>query len=253
MDTLLNIWHTILGALNGVSDTTWGNAAGTLGAAVGGTAGDVIAKGAQHLDMAGLTALAAALGWASGVRLYLVVFITGLAGTMGWLPLPAGLHILTHPAMLAGSGFMLFVEFFADKIPGVDSLWDMVHSVIRVPAGAALAAGVFGADSATMGAVAGLLGGTLAATSFATKATTRAAVNTSPEPFSNVAVSLIEDGAVMGVMWLSTNHPIAFWGTLAVILVISVWLLIVLFKYLKAVTRRISIWMGTQPVPQLTP
>jgi hypothetical protein len=251
MDTLIELWHSIQAALSGVSDTTWGNAAGTLGAAVGGTAGEVIAKGAQHLDMAGLTALAAALGWASGVRLYLVVFVTGLAGALGWLPLPAGLHLLTHPAMLAGSGFMLFVEFFADKIPGLDSLWDMVHSVIRVPAGAALAAGVFGADSATMGAVAGLLGGTLAATSFATKAATRAAVNTSPEPFSNVAVSLVEDGAVMGVMWLSTNHPIAFWSALGVILVLSVWTLIVLFKYLKAVSRRISIWLGASPEPKL--
>jgi len=196
------------------------------------------------LDMAGLVALAAALGWASGIRLYLVVFITGAAGMLGWFPLPAGLHVLQHPVMLSASGFMLFVEFFADKIPGVDSLWDMVHSVIRVPAGAALAAGVFGADSATMGTVAGLMGGALAATSFATKATTRAAVNTSPEPFSNVAVSLAEEGAVMGMMWLATNYPVTFGITLFVVLVLSIWLVVVLFKYLKAVLNRLKNWFS---------
>ncbi|HMS26070.1 MAG TPA: DUF4126 domain-containing protein [Burkholderiaceae bacterium] len=212
-----------------------------------GNSGDVAGAAAKvvgGLDMAGLAALAAALGWASGIRLYLVVFITGAAGMLGWLPLPAGLHVLQHPVMLSASGFMLFVEFFADKIPGVDSLWDMVHSVIRVPAGAALAAGVFGADSATMGAVAGLMGGALAATSFATKATTRAAVNTSPEPFSNIAVSLAEEGAVMGMMWLATNYPVTFGITLFVVLVLSIWLVIVLFKYLKAVLQRLKKWFG---------
>ena len=223
----MGIWNSLLGLT------------GTVGSAAGG----VLASNTKTMDIAQLMALAAALGWASGIRLYLVVFITGLAGMLGWLPLPSGLSVLQHPAMLAGSGFMLFVEFFADKIPGVDSLWDMVHSVIRVPAGAALAAGVFGADSAMMGSVAGLLGGTLAATSFATKASTRAAVNTSPEPFSNIAVSLVEDGAVMGMMWLATNYPVAFGITLAIVLVLSIWLLLVLVKYLKAIWRKISGWL----------
>ncbi len=206
------------------------------GGDVGGTAG----KALGSMDMAGLAALAAALGWASGIRLYLVVFITGMAGYMGLIPLPSGLHVLQHPAMLAGSGAMLFVEFFADKIPGVDTLWDMVHTVIRVPAGAALAAGVFGADSATMGMVAGLLGGTLAATAHATKATTRAAINTSPEPFSNVAMSLVEEGGVMGMMWLATNYPVAFGVVLCVVLVLSVVLIVVLIKFLKVVIRRVA-------------
>src|SRR5512145_1832242 len=93
-----------------------------------------------------LLALAAALGWASGLRLYLVVFATGLAGWLGWIALPPGLQALQHPALLGVSGFMLFVEFFADKIPYVDSIWDLANSVIRVPAGAALAAGALGAD-----------------------------------------------------------------------------------------------------------
>lgn len=211
----------------------------------------VLASGSDHaakavgvLDMPALLALAAALGWASGLRLYAVVFVTGLAGYLGWLPLPAGLHMLQHPAMLVASGFMLFIEFFADKIPGLDTLWDMVHSVIRIPAGAALAAAALGADSSTMGLVGALLGGSLAATSFATKAATRAAVNTSPEPFSNIAVSLLEDGLSMGALWLAAHYPVAFGVALAVALAISVWLLVVLGRFLTGLVRRVRGWMG---------
>src|SRR6218665_2682974 len=108
----------------------------------------------QSLGTPELLALAAALGWASGPRLYLVVFVTGLLGWMNGLELPPGLQVLEHPALLGASGFMLFVEFFADKIPYVDSLWDLVNSVVRIPAGAALAAGALGTDSPTMALVA---------------------------------------------------------------------------------------------------
>ena len=127
-----------------------------------------------QLDTMQLLAIAAALGWASGLRLYLVVFLTGFAGAMSWVELPAGLHVLQHPTMLSASGFMLFLEFFADKIPGLDTLWDLVHTLVRIPAGAALAAAVFGADHETWMAIAALMGGTLAATSHVAKATTRA-------------------------------------------------------------------------------
>lgn len=215
----------------------------------GGDVATTATKALGGMDTAGLIALAAALGWASGLRLYLVVFITGMAGYLGIIPLPAGLHLLQHPAMLACSGFMLFVEFFADKIPGVDSLWDVVHSVIRVPAGAALAAGVFGADSSTMGAVAGLFGGTLAATSFATKATARAAINTSPEPFSNIAASFAEESMVMGAMWLSTSYPVVFGIVLAIVVVLMIALLISMFKFLKAVIQRVSVFFNGAPQP----
>jgi hypothetical protein len=187
------------------------------------------------MDLAGLAALAAALGWASGLRLYLVVFITGMAGWLGWIHLPTGLSVLQYPAMLFGSGAMVFVEFFADKIPGLDSVWDGVHSVIRIPAGAALAAGVFGADSATMGTLAGLAGGTLAATSFAAKASTRAAVNTSPEPFSNIAVSFAEEGLVMLMLWLATNYPLTFGVVLAVVVVLMIWLIVKFVRFLKSI------------------
>ena len=119
----------------------------------------------SDLDPTHLAAIAAALGWASGIRLYAVVFLTGLAGYMGWVPLPGGLKVLSNELVLGASGIMLFVEFFADKIPGLDTVWDMVHTVIRIPAGAALAASVVGGDSAAWGLVAALLGGTLAAAS----------------------------------------------------------------------------------------
>ncbi len=198
------------------------------------------AQATQKLDMPGLLALAAALGWASGFRLYAVVFLVGAMGAAGWLPLPPGLHVLQHPAVLAASGGMLLVEFFADKIPWLDSAWDAVHAFIRIPAGALLAAGVFGADSATMGVVAGLMGGSLAATSLATKMTARAAANTSPEPFSNGLLSLFEDGLVVGVVWLATQHPLWFGAALVVMLLVSVLLLVVLFKFLKAVWRRLA-------------
>ena len=171
----------------------------------------------QALDTTQLIALAGALGWASGVRLYMVVLLTGLAGYLGWIQLPQGLHLLTHPVVLGASGFMVFVEFFADKIPGLDSLWDVVHAVIRIPAGAALAAGVFGADSSVMGLVAALMGGSLAATSFAAKATSRAAINTSPEPFSNIGASLLEDGLVPLGLWLAIAHPFVFVAVLCVV------------------------------------
>ncbi|HQS30821.1 MAG: hypothetical protein B7X59_06785 [Polaromonas sp. 39-63-203] len=194
----------------------------------------------MNLDTAQLIALAGALGWASGVRLYLVVLLTGLAGFMGWITLPPGLQLLANPVVLGASGFMVFVEFFADKIPGLDSLWDVVHSVIRIPAGAALAAGVFGGDGHAMTLVAALLGGTLAATSFATKATTRAAINTSPEPFSNVGASLVEDSLVPAGLWLSIAHPIVFLVVLVVVLVLSVWLIRICWRFLKLLLARVA-------------
>ena len=196
----------------------------------------------QHLnlDTAQLLAIAAALGWASGLRLYAVVFLTGMAGYLGWVDLPAGLKILQSPVMLGASGLMLFVEFFADKIPGLDSLWDMVHTVVRIPAGAALAASVFGADQASWAMAAALMGGTLAATSHVAKATTRAALNTSPEPFSNIAMSLLGDSVVPMSLWLSWEHPYVFFGVLAVALVISVVLVWVLAKFLRQLARRVS-------------
>ncbi|MDE2628862.1 MAG: DUF4126 domain-containing protein [Burkholderiales bacterium] len=196
------------------------------------------------LNAPDLIAIAAALGWASGLRLYAVVFLTGMAGTLGWIDLPAGLKVLQSPLLLGASGLMLFVEFFADKIPGVDTLWDAIHTLIRIPAGAALAAAVFGADHASWALAAALMGGTLAATSHVAKATTRAALNTSPEPFSNLAMSLLGDTVVPLSLWLSWAHPTVFFAALAVALVVMVALTWALAKFLRRLVRRVSGWLG---------
>ena len=193
----------------------------------------------SELDTTHLIAIAAALGWASGLRLYAVVFLTGLAGHLGWVLLPSGLAVLQQPAMLWASGGLLAVEFMADKVPWVDSLWDVVHTFIRIPAGAALAYGVFGGDQATWAMTAALLGGTLAATAHTAKATTRAAANTSPEPFSNLMLSLTGDALVPGMLWLSWQHPVWFFFALATALVVMVTTTIVLFKFLRGLGRKL--------------
>ena len=225
----------------------------TVGLHVDAGAARSVAEGAARataqLDMPGLLALAAALGWASGFRLYAVVFLVGGMGAAGWLVLPPGLHVLQHPAVLIVSGFMLLVEFFADKVPWLDSAWDVLHTVIRVPAGALLAAGVFGADNVSMAVAAGLLGGSLSATALATKMTTRAAVNTSPEPFSNWGLSLFEDGLVVVVVWLATQYPLWFGVALVLMLIVSALLLVLLFSFLRAVLGRVSsFFSGTAKV-----
>jgi len=178
-----------------------------------------------HFDTWQLAALAATLGIASGLRLYAVLFIVGAAGYLGWVNLPSGLSTPAHPLVLAASGFMCFVEFFADKIPGVDSLWDVVHTLIRIPAGAALAASVFGDSSSAMMLTAAILGGTLAAGSHFTKAVSRAVINTSPEPFSNWTASLTEDVAVGGLLWLGIAHPLAAVIVVLLLIALMLWLL----------------------------
>jgi len=192
------------------------------------------------MDTASLLAIAAALGWASGLRLYAVVFLTGMAGFLGWVDLPTGLKVLQSPLMLGASGLMLSVEFFADKIPGVDTLWDLIHTAVRIPAGAALAAAVFGADQSSWAMAAALMGGTLAATSHVAKATTRAALNTSPEPFSNLAMSLLGDSVVPVSLWLSWAHPTVFFVALAVALVMMIVLIWVLARFLRQLAARVS-------------
>ena len=192
----------------------------------------------MDLDTTQLFALAAALGWASGLRLYAVVFLTGLAGMLGWVDLPPGLQVLQQPLLLGASGLMLCVEFFADKIPGLDSIWDMVQTFVRIPAGALLAAGVFGGDQASWTLIAALMGGTLAATSHLAKASTRAAVNTSPEPFSNIGLSLLGDAAVPTMLWLAWEHPLWFFAALAVALALMLTLIVVLAKFVRRLLAR---------------
>ena len=199
----------------------------------------------ESLDLTRLIALAAVLGFASGIRLYAVLLIVGLVGYAGWVELPAGLTILQHPLVLIASGVMFLIEFVADKIPGVDTVWDGIQTFIRIPAGAALAAGVFGAmDSAAWTTAAAILGGSLAATSHFAKAGTRAAANTSPEPFSNAALSIAEDLAVGGLIWLVLTYPWVAAAIVAAATLLALWLLPKLFRFIQRVVRAL---FGSQP------
>ncbi|MDK9713072.1 MAG: DUF4126 domain-containing protein [Sulfuritalea sp.] len=193
------------------------------------------------LDLAGLLALAAGLGWASGLRLYTTLFVIGIAGKLGWVVLPDGLRLLEHPWVLGAAGLMLLLEFFADKIPLLDSLWDTVHTFIRIPAGAALAALVFGGQGIEWQAAMAILGGTLAAGTHFTKAGARAMINASPEPFTNLAASFGEDVVVLTGLWLMFAHP---WLMLALLLVLAaliVWLLPKLWRGIAGVVRGLSL------------
>jgi hypothetical protein len=201
----------------------------------------------ESLDTAQLIAIASVLGFASGIRLYLVLFVVGLAGYMQWVPLPAGLQLLAQPWVLGASGLMMAIEFFADKIPALDSLWDTVHTLIRIPAGAALAAAIFGGDSATWATVAALLGGSLAATSHFTKAGSRALINTSPEPFSNVAASSAEDVLAGGLLLLVLAYPWVAAGIVLLLVLLAIWLLPKLARFVVRLLRRLT---GGEPAAE---
>lgn len=197
-----------------------------------------------HFDTWQLVALAAAVGWASGLRLYAVLFIVGAVGYLQWVDLPAGLGVLAHPLVLAASGFMCCVEFFADKIPGVDSAWDLVQTFIRIPAGAALAASVFGDSSTATMFAAAILGGTLAAGSHLAKTGSRALINTSPEPFSNWAASFSEELAVGTVLWLAFAHPLIALVVIAALVAVMIWLIPKVWRMLRIIATRIAGWLG---------
>jgi hypothetical protein len=190
-------------------------------------------------------ALAAALAWGSGLRLYLVLFIAGLAGYSGWIELPSHLSLLAHPAVLAASGLMMLVEFGADKLPWLDTLWDAAHTFIRIPAGAALAAGVFGTDSGAITAAAAVLGGGIAAGTHFTKAGSRALINASPEPFSNWVASISEDALVPSGLWLAIAHPALFVALLALFALLAVLLLRVIWRGLALMLARVRTRTGS--------
>ena len=193
------------------------------------------------LDLAGLLALAAGLGWAAGLRLYTVIFVVGLAGRLGWIVLPPGLHLLEHPWVLGAAGLMLMIEFFADKIPLLDSVWDTVHTFIRIPAGAALAAMVFGGQGLEWQTAMAIMGGALAAGTHFTKAGARAMINASPEPFSNVAASFSEDVVVVSGLWLMFAHPWLMLALLLLLVIATIWLLPKLWRGIAGLVRGLSL------------
>ena len=193
------------------------------------------------LDFAGLLALAAGLGWASGLRPYATLFVVGIAGNLGWIVLPEGLRLLEHPYVLGAAGLMLVIEFFADKIPLLDSVWDTVHTFIRIPAGAALAAMVFGGQGVEWQTAMALLGGTVAAGTHFTKAGTRAMINASPEPFTNIAASLGEDLVAHTGLWLMFAHPWLMLALLLLLVALIAWLLPRLWRGISGFVRGLSL------------
>jgi len=192
-----------------------------------------------------IIALAMGAAWASGINLYAAVLVLGYLGSTGQITLPPDLVILTDPLVIAAAGFMYCVEFFADKVPGVDTGWDAIHSFIRIPAGALLAAGAVAEVGPAAQLAAALLGGGLAATTHLTKAGTRVLVNASPEPASNWTLSLGEDLAVVGGLWAALNYPWAFTGFGIVAVFLMLWLLPRIWREIGAGLRKLGQLFGT--------
>lgn len=184
-------------------------------------------------------AVAAALAWASGIRLYATLFLVGLAGKLGWVVLPEHLEILASPLVLAASGFMTVVELFADKIPWIDSVWDAVNTFIRVPGGALLAAAAMGDSGAGAALAAAIIGGTIAASTHLAKAGARAVVNTSPEPFSNFVKSSAEDLLVPAGLFTAVAAPVIFLLALLVFLGLVAWALPTLWRNARRLMSRV--------------
>jgi len=185
-------------------------------------------------------ALGAGLAWASGIRLYAVLFLAGAMAHFGYLDLPPALEVLQHPLVLAASGVMTLGEFLADKVPAFDSVWDAVHTFIRVPAGAVLAAAALGQADPVWVMVAAILGGAIASGAHLAKAGTRAIINTSPEPFSNWAASFGEDLLVPAGFLAALKAPALFLVLLVVFLAAAAWLVPKLFRALRRLLARLA-------------
>lgn len=195
-------------------------------------------------DLTQTLALTLGAGWASGINLYAAILVLGFMGATGRVDLPDGLDLLSDPLVMLAAGAMYVVEFFADKLPGVDTAWDTLHTFIRIPAGAMLAMGAVGDVGPGAELAAMLVGGGLAAGSHAAKAGTRALINTSPEPFTNWGASITEDLGVIGGLWLALNHPVLFLIALVLFILLLVWLLPKLWRGIKAVFGAIGRLFG---------
>jgi hypothetical protein len=191
------------------------------------------------MDAVATVALVAGLSWASGMRLYAVLFFLGVIHHAGFATLPASLEVLAHPAVMAVSGALFAVEFFVDKLPGLDTVWDAVHTFVRIPAGALLAAYAISTDDPGLALAAGLLGGAVAAGTHLVKAGGRAVINASPEPFSNWTASLTEDVSAFAIVWLALKYPLLLLAALAVFIAAALWLLPKLWRGMKRLLETI--------------
>lgn len=196
------------------------------------------------MELTQTIALTMGIAWASGINLYAAVLMLGLMGATGHIILPPGLEPLTNPIVIGAAGFMYCVEFFADKVPGVDNSWDALHSFVRIPAGAVLAAGAVGPVSIEAQIAAALVGGSLAAATHATKAGGRLLINTSPEPVTNWTVSICEDVAVIAGLWAAVNYPWVFLGLLALFILVMIWLLPKIWRGVVSIFRTLGSWLG---------
>ncbi|MGR9092156.1 MAG: DUF4126 domain-containing protein [Gammaproteobacteria bacterium] len=197
-------------------------------------------------------ALAAGAAWASGINVYAVILVLGLLGTTGYMTLPADLEILMDPFVITAAGLMYCVEFFADKTPGVDTAWDAIHTVIRIPAGAVLAAAALGEMDPAIQIAAFIVGGGLAASSHAAKAGTRVMLNTSPEPVSNWTASIAEDALVVGGLWAALYHPAVFLVLLVAVIGATIWFLPKLWRAIKQLFASLRALFARNPVPEPT-
>lgn len=186
-----------------------------------------------------IIALTMGAGWASGINLYAAILVLGVLGATGHMVLPPDLQILMSPIVLSAAGCMYAVEFFADKIPGVDTGWDTVHTFIRIPMGALLAAGAVGDVTPALALAAAIVGGGLAAGAHAAKSGARIIINTSPEPFSNWLASLVEDVTVVAGIWLALNYPWLFLGFLVLFILLLIWLLPKIWRGIKALLGKL--------------
>lgn len=185
-------------------------------------------------------ALASGLSWASGIRLYATVFIVGVLAKYGFITVPDSLQILSNPIVIGTAGILTFIEFLADKVPYIDSAWDSIQTFIRIPAGALLAMGAINSSDPMIATLAALLGGSLTGMTHATKAGSRALINTSPEPVSNVAASVGEDGLWLTGGWLALAHPAIFIGILAGFVLLMLWLLPKVWRGVKSILKHIG-------------
>ena len=189
----------------------------------------------QYNNIVQTIALTLGAGWAAGINLYAAIATLGIMATQGAVDLPQGLEILENPFVIGAACLMYCVEFFADKIPVVDSGWDAIHTFIRIPAGAFLAYGATSEYGVGIEVAAAILGGGMATISHGAKAGTRVIINTSPEPVTNWTASVTEDVAVIGGIWAAINHPFIFLGLLVVFLVFIAWILPKIWRGIKKV------------------
>lgn len=198
-------------------------------------------------------ALTMGVSWASGINLYAALLVLGIGGSTGNIELPPGLEVLSDPMVILAAGVMYAAEFFADKVPGVDSGWDSLHTFIRIPAGALLAASSVGEVTPAFEIAAGILGGSMAATSHATKAGTRLLINTSPEPFTNWTASITEDIAVIVGLWAALYNPLLFLGLMILFILLVIWLLPKIIRGIRLLVTKIAQFLGISKTKEAIP